>query len=119
MKKLLLATVALATLSGSAFAADLPTKKAPPAPPAPAPIWTGFYAGVNFGGGWNTNTGPSTITYADPINGGLTTKTKGSDGFGGILGGLQVGYSYEMKIGSGMGALIGAEADFQGTNMVI
>jgi len=53
MKKLLLTSAALAVLTGSAFAADLPTKKAPPAPPAPAPVWTGFYAGVNAGYGWS------------------------------------------------------------------
>jgi outer membrane immunogenic protein len=118
MKKLLLASVAIATLTGSAFAADLPTKKAPPAPPAPAPIWTGFYAGLNFGGGWNTNTGPNSVAYPDLVYGGITTKKNNSDGFGGVIGGLQVGYNYEMKIGNGMGALIGAEADFQGTGMV-
>jgi hypothetical protein len=28
--------------------------KAPPSPPAPAPYtWTGFYAGIQFGGGWS------------------------------------------------------------------
>jgi len=118
MKKLLLTSVALATLSGSAFAADLPTKKAPPAPPAPAPIWTGFYAGLNFGGGWNTNTGPSSLSYPDLTYGGITTTNYKGNGFGGILGGAQVGYNYAMPIGYGMNALIGAEADFQGTNMV-
>ena len=119
MKKLLLTSVALVALSGSAFAADLPTRKAPPAPPAPAPVWTGFYAGVNFGGGWNTNTGPRSVWYPDAINGGLTQWTQKGNGFGGILGGPQVGYNYQFnKIASGIGAVVGAEADFQGTNMV-
>ena len=28
--------------------------KAPPSPPAPVPYtWTGFYAGIQFGGGWS------------------------------------------------------------------
>ena len=120
MKKLLLTSAALAVLTGSAFAADLPTKKAPPAPPAPAPVWTGFYAGVNLGGGWNTNTGRSSIWYPDAINGGNTLWTQNSgNGFGGVLGGAQVGYNYQFKnIVSGVGAVVGAEADFQGTNMV-
>jgi outer membrane immunogenic protein len=42
----------LAAISTGAFAADLPTQKAPPAPPmiyAPAFTWTGFYLGVNGG----------------------------------------------------------------------
>ncbi len=53
MKKILLGTIALVALSGSAMAADLPARpyKAPP-PVAVAPIydWTGFYIGAN--GGW-------------------------------------------------------------------
>jgi outer membrane immunogenic protein len=61
MKKLvLLSAVSLvAIVSGGAFAADLPSRKAPPPayvpPPPPPPMWTGFYAGVNLGGGWTNN----------------------------------------------------------------
>ncbi|MFM9152143.1 MAG: hypothetical protein ACKOPC_00785 [Methylocystis sp.] len=52
MKKILLSAVSLAILSGSALAADLPSRKAPVAPPPPPPpMWTGFYAGLNLGGG--------------------------------------------------------------------
>ena len=45
----------LAAVSTSAFAADLPTTKAPPTPSliyAPAFTWTGFYVGVNGGYAW-------------------------------------------------------------------
>ena len=53
MKKVLLAAL-MAGVASSAMAADLPTRKAPPAPQvyAPPPVfsWTGFYVGVN--GGW-------------------------------------------------------------------
>ena len=53
MKKFLLAAL-MAGVASSALAADLPTRKAPPAPaPYYAPpvfSWTGFYVGVN--GGW-------------------------------------------------------------------
>lgn len=54
MRKLLLATVALAGLSFQASAADLPVRG--PAP-APAPVfvgmnWTGFYVGATVGGQW-------------------------------------------------------------------
>ena len=38
-------------VSSSAFAADLPLQPVPP--PLPPPLWTGFYAGVNLGGGWD------------------------------------------------------------------
>jgi outer membrane immunogenic protein len=52
MKKLLLATIGLVALSGSAMAADLPARpyKAPPPVVAPIYDWTGFYIGAN--GGW-------------------------------------------------------------------
>ena len=51
MRALLLSTVALATLAGSAFAADLPSRKEAPVYIAPAPAfsWTGFYIGGDIG----------------------------------------------------------------------
>lgn len=52
MKKLLLAGVALA-FAAPAFAADLPSRVAAPAPyfaPVPIMSWTGFYLGLNAGG---------------------------------------------------------------------
>ncbi len=39
----------------SAIAADLPSLKSAPVA-APAPMWTGFYAGLNAGGTWGGNT---------------------------------------------------------------
>ena len=56
MKNALLASVAtLATVSAcSAFAADLPSRKAPAYVP-PTPMWTGFYAGLNAGYNFGTN----------------------------------------------------------------
>ena len=50
-----------------ASAADLPAQvytKAAPAV-APAPTWTGFYAGVNLGGAWS-NSDPNTSTVFSP-----------------------------------------------------
>src|SRR5580693_8700497 len=47
-RALLAATLFL--FAGNAYAADMPLK-APPAAP-PAPTWTGWYIGVNGGGGW-------------------------------------------------------------------
>ena len=59
MKNLLASTaIALALAAGSAFAADLPARKEAPVyvpPPPPPPLWTGFYAGLNIGGGWSAS----------------------------------------------------------------
>lgn len=55
MKKIRLLAAAAMTALGvcEAVAADLPMRKEPPLlPPPPPPAWTGFYAGVNIGGGW-------------------------------------------------------------------
>ncbi|MGA2493768.1 MAG: outer membrane protein [Roseiarcus sp.] len=80
MKKVLLAAL-MAGVASSAMAADLPTRKAPPAPAQyyapPAFSWTGFYVGVN--GGWGGGTG----------GGDLGSPT------GGLVGGT-VGYNYQI-----------------------
>ena len=72
MKKILFAVsaVALALSAGSAMAADLPSRKEAPVyvpPPPPPPMWTGFYGGLNIGGGWDANGGQSGVSgYYDP-----------------------------------------------------
>ena len=121
MKKLLLSAVALAAMTASALAADLPSRKAAPAyvpPPPPPPMWTGFYAGLNIGGGWDAGNGNSNAWNLYGMNGGVTNGMSG-----GVIGGGQVGYNYQLNglggAGSlgGMGLLVGAEADFQGSSM--
>src|SRR5947209_9324362 len=53
LRKLLLSTVAATAMVGSALAADLPSRKAPPVVPVvPIFTWTGFYIGVDGGYGW-------------------------------------------------------------------
>lgn len=62
----------------SAFAADLslaPLYKAPPAP-APAYNWSGFYAGLNGGGGWG-NSWWSANSTGFPLAGGVAGGTAG------------------------------------------
>ena len=49
-------------LAPSAFAADLPSRKAPPPPPVPAVSWTGFYAGLDGGFVWDNS--PATVVAA-------------------------------------------------------
>ncbi len=80
MKRLFLAFVSLAALSSAAAAADLPRPAAPqPYYKAPAYVpaysWTGFYIGVNGGGGFGRSDWDSTGSF--DISGGLVGGTLG------------------------------------------
>jgi outer membrane immunogenic protein len=115
MKKLLLSTAFLALCAGAAFAADLPSRKAAPIlppPPPPPPMWTGFYGGVNIGGGWGAGNGNSNVANLYGANGGVTNNIGG-----GPIGGLQLGYNYQFGGLSGMGVVVGVETDFQGSGL--
>ena len=109
------AAVAL-TVAGAvaAQAADLPTKKAPPAPVyIPPPFtWTGFYIGVNAGGVWGTGNTQSTLySYGVPWLGSFYNGSLGSGGSG-FIGGGQAGYNWQT------GAMVlGVETDFDGTSL--
>ena len=92
MKKVLLATVALAALGGAtsaASAADLAPRytKAPPPPIVAVYDWTGFYIGAN--GGYATSR--KSWDYLGP----LAPGPEGShDADGGVVGG-QIGYNWQ------------------------
>lgn len=112
MKRLLTGALLIGTVA-SAQAADMAVK----APYLKAPVvmvydWTGFYIGVNAGGGVGRDytrlsavDGPSfEASYLNPA---------------GAVGGGQIGYNWQSK-GSPMfggNLVLGVEADFQGTNM--
>lgn len=92
MKKLLLAGVALA-FAAPAFAADLPSRAAPPTPyfaPAMVSSWTGFYLGLNAGG--------VSIDYGAP------------DEMSGYTLGVRGGFDYQFGNGFVFGVL--GDADF-------
>lgn len=76
-------------------AADLPSVMSPVLkPPPPAEFrWTGFYVGLNVGGGIDHFAFPYAINVPGP-NG----YTQGRDGItaGGPVGGIQAGYNYEL-----------------------
>jgi outer membrane immunogenic protein len=87
MKKFLLTGVALAALSGSALAADLPARRGMPVK-APEPVvyaynWSGFYIGAHGGGGWSEKC----FTFINSDDG-----CHNGDGF---LGGGQIGFNYQ------------------------
>jgi len=96
-----LSATSLALLGSSAFAADLPIK-APPRPVAPALYnWTGWYIGINGGGGWgrsDTN-GPTFST-------GGSFRTSG-----GLVGGT-LGYNWQSALW-----VFGLETDIDWTNI--
>ncbi len=124
--------IILALSAGSAFAADLPSTKAPPyIPPPPPPMWTGFYAGLNAGYGWGATTNAPTVSLplfdgvalgaaaVDPLraigglsNGGTALANAGVANVnqGGFIGGGQIGYNYQL----GSKFVVGLEADIQG-----
>jgi outer membrane immunogenic protein len=73
--------VALAGLAGTANAADLSRPIYTKAPPMAAPYynWTGFYIGINGGGGWGSSSWDSTGSF---------------DTSGGLVGGT-IGYNWQ------------------------
>ncbi|MBV8851366.1 MAG: porin family protein [Methylobacteriaceae bacterium] len=93
-KKILMGSLAAATMTASAYAADLPARMAPPPPPpVPVCIWCGFYLGVNGGGAFTRTqalpyieTFPGAgITFSSPDMGPLPSR---SGGFGGGQAGI-------------------------------
>jgi outer membrane immunogenic protein len=91
LKKLRLASAAVVLVVNPAFAADLPTRKTPPAPvvaPVSSFSWTGCYVGGHVGGGW----GQKDLTnFSEPVLGAASPVADIS----GWLGGGQIGCNYQ------------------------
>jgi outer membrane immunogenic protein len=106
------AMLALAASTGSALAADLPSKKMAPMlpPPPPPPLWSGFYVGLNAGYTWDER---GNVLVNSPANiwavgaSGSGAVSTNNDGF---IGGGQIGYNYQF----GQTFVVGVEADIQG-----
>ncbi len=115
-----------ALIAGSAAAADLSPAVSYPASykdaPVVAPSWTGFYAGVNGGYGWDAKS--SAHTYDDASyyifsNYDFPTTSNGIDRSGGFGGG-QIGYNWQFPGGFKDGPnpwFLGVEADIQGAGI--
>ena len=108
-KKIALAAALLASVSGSALAADLPSKKAPVVAP-PALTWTGFYVGANAGGAWSSNNSGNYQLYGGAPALSLASGAHVGNSYSGFIGGGQVGYNYQLM----KSFVVGAEADIQG-----
>jgi outer membrane immunogenic protein len=116
MKKVLLTSVAALALSaGSAFAADLPSKKAPVfAPPPPVLTWTGFYVGLNAGASFSESNrvyaaNPAGLVLAN-INAGVAPAFLSTSSNVGFIGGGQLGYNMQLADKF----IVGLETDIQG-----
>jgi outer membrane immunogenic protein len=136
MMKLISAVLALALVTGSTLAADLPSRKGPPPVYAPQfapmpPLWTGFYVGANLGGGLTNNTGNNNNAWwwgvtgtsspffpVLPVGGPATFagsgwNNNGSNSSGGVVGGGQAGFNAQFT----PVFVAGLETDFQGTSI--
>ena len=122
MKSFLRAGTAIAGIAfaGSALAADLPRRAAPPPVFQPVPVftWTGFYAGFNAGYGFGTQddrvptvigVGPASLLVPPGTTAVVAFSNRESNE--GFVGGGQIGYNYQFTPGSGV--VIGIEADAQ------
>jgi outer membrane immunogenic protein len=100
MKRVFFALAGLAALMGTAAAADLPRPAQQPYYKAPAFVqaynWTGFYIGVNGGGGFGSSTWDRTGSFN------MT---------GGLVGGT-LGYNYQFGQG-----VVGIEGDIDWANI--
>jgi outer membrane immunogenic protein len=122
------AAIALALSAGTALGADLPSTKAPPvyAPPPPVFSWTGFYVGVNLGGGWRDHNRddnnwaltpllfggfPGVDPFGFPV--GFVGFGNNNNNSGGVVGGGQIGYNFQFS----PWLVVGVETDFQGTSI--
>jgi len=110
---LLMSAAAVVMVSGTAFAADLPSRTMAPTtpyiPPPPPPVftWTGFYVGANAGVafGNNNNGGVASYGFTAPAPG--TAYVSSGNTNTRFTGGGQIGYNWQS------GAFVyGLEADF-------
>ena len=101
MKRIMFIVAAAASLATPALAADLPVK-APPALVVAAPLWTGFYAGLNLGYSWGKAESNTTLNGAPIFSDSLNVN--------GVIGGGQIGYNWQTG-----NVVLGLEADIQGS----
>ena len=125
IKRFLLSTAALAAVAGTAYAADLPSRRAPPvyAPPPPIPVftWTGLYVGGQVGYEFGKS---NAFAYIPATGAGFAANSSSKNG---VIGGGHVGYLFSTQSlpvlgglfgggGFGTGGVIGIEGDVDGTS---
>jgi outer membrane immunogenic protein len=95
-------TVAATALAGSAFAADLPSRRPPPAayvPPVPIFTWTGFYLGVNAGGAFraDNNVNNNNLALLFPGVAPFAFANNGNGNNARFIGGGQAGGNWQIN----------------------
>ena len=119
IKRASVAGLALALTTSSAFAADLPSLKAPIVAPPPAFSWTGLYGGVNIGYGFgNSDQDPGWMQYQTFVLPccHIAVPSPGwsiSNDPHGVLGGGQAGYNHQFN----PWLVFGLEADLQASDV--
>jgi outer membrane immunogenic protein len=96
MRKLLLCAVGLISLSAAVpvCAADLASSRSYPPLPTAGYNWSGFYLGINGGGGWGHNCWTNTSSFGIPT---VPSFAEGCNtASGGMVGG-QAGYRWQMN----------------------
>ena len=103
MRRLFTTALSLLALGGAARAADLPP--APQLPPLQAqPVWTGFYAGLNVGGGFGSSHNAFNIAgFGLPAF---------DTSLAGVVGGGEAGYNWQTGPW-----VLGLEASFDGSGL--
>jgi outer membrane immunogenic protein len=103
VRKLMLVSAGVIGLSGTAYAADLPSAPIE-APAVTLPLafdWTGFYVGAQIGYAWgNSDT---------DFTGGFTTSSTDPDG---VVGGVHIGYNAQFNQ-----IVVGLEGDIEASSM--
>jgi opacity protein-like surface antigen len=107
MRMLATTALTLVAIGGTAVAADLSRPVYKPVPPLPPVMqnWSGFYVGLNAGGG--IGTGSSDFSIA-----GVPAFASVDNQLQGAIGGGQAGFNWQAGA-----AVLGVEADFQASGL--
>ena len=105
VRDIFLSAAAMLPMSVSAFAADLPSRVAPIAPP-PVFSWTGFYLGGQVGYQWTAESSGTVYGIAP----GAVIGGEPNFNQAGVIGGGHVGYNYQINQ-----IVLGIEGDVEGS----
>jgi outer membrane immunogenic protein len=107
IRKFSMATVVLMAATGSALAADLPSRRPPPVfVPPPLFTWTGVYVGGQIGYAWGSDKVSVPFIAAAGFGDFASASPQG------LIGGGHIGYNYQVNQ-----FVLGLEGDVEGTDI--